>query len=111
MERTSAVAAGEYKERRGGSTMKKSGNSQCLRTSFQAGTLLAAGVFTGQIAMAQTATGLVQGAAAPAASAATPVGISSELSEIVVTGTNRHQHRAADHPDIVCGHGDRPGGP
>jgi len=56
--------------------MKKWGKSQLLRTSFLTGTLLAASALTGQFVLAQTST-------APA----TPAGTTSELNEIVVTGT------------------------
>src|SRR5258706_15529572 len=72
----SAHVAGDYEnDELGEPTMKKSGNSQWLRAGILTATLIAAGAPSGQYAVAQTS------------SAASVPAKTSELDEIVVTGT------------------------
>jgi hypothetical protein len=65
--------------------MKISGTGQWLRGSLLTVTLLVTSALTGQFVLAQTAAG--NAPAKSAVSEATPVGLSTDLTEIVVTGT------------------------
>jgi len=76
--------------------MKKSGNSHWLR----------AGILTCNIACGERARRAIRAGADPGRAPAPAK--TSELDEIVVTGTTIAQK---DHGDLFCGHGRRPGNP
>src|SRR5271163_3669223 len=73
------------KSQPGGCTMNISGTRQWLRASLLTGSLLMVSALSGQYVLAQTAAGNAPGK--NAVTEATPVGLSTDLTEIVVTGT------------------------